>query len=775
MASSVLSSVVSSVRKSVEEEMICGICSDLLKEPKMLACAHIFCRGCLTSLHDCKSPTTGLQYEMDLDGDEENSYNLDETPENKLECPDCLQITVFPTDCSIDSLNTHSPLQDSIAAISEEKKREIKNRVAHRKRVIKDIEEGNILLCPDLCKQHEMQQEYYCTDCSITTCAKCMNESHDLHQCNKSAVLLVNSVSQLQSLIQPACEYVSRADSSLNKLRQDTDSIQANRNMCKEAVYDVFNKIRVSINEREKKLLAGIDSYVDRKLLKVAQQEKNLEEVQDQLYQSIQEIQKNLNSLLLSILVDKQRLIDGIDVQQQNILEIESSVFQCMFSSTYVGFRDDNTQAIQKLLDKLITLCEFYPDADSGYYSSRLLSFGSEEDLDADLKPHHTVHSLSSLSFSESASDQNRINSFIEIIEEEYEGDETFNSALELPPPPPPSVHVKRYPLKRSLSTPTAGTKNWLARKRNSDAGISNNESPIVPIRFDSLLLPTPILQPESIYSKLTPSRTTMAYPCGVCMGENNSIIISDIKNNCLRIVSSNGKFIGAIGNEGKGAGEFEEPCAIAVNTKSEIFVCQQENPRVQKLTPGGKYIQKFGSKSFRGNNLGEPRGIAVDSNDKVYVTDWDKSCIHIFHSNGRYDNIIGSDNSMVGQSLQFPAGIAIDANGHLIVSDRGNHCLWVLDTDGSILMRIGSRGHGPGELYFPYGVAVLQDGSIVVSESGNNRISIFSSSGKFIKNFGRRGQEPGMFQHPRHVCVTPKGHLIVADELNQRLQIFKI
>ena len=734
-------------RKNVHEEMICGICSDILKDPKILACAHSFCRNCLIGAQNCLSrPDTSdsLQYEMDQ---EENDVDC-----NKIECPDCLQITALndDRDCSIDRLNTHCQLKERIEIMPPEEKKMVRDRREHQEIMIRDMKEGKISICPDFCEVHEMQQEYYCMDCNITACEKCVNEIHPLHCYDKITVLLLESISEMRSLVQPACEYASRADVLLKKLEQDSESIQSNQSMCREAVFDAFNKVRKSIDEREKILLTCIDEYIDNKSLQVAQQQKNLIEIQDQLYQSIQEIQQILDDIPsdASVLIDKQRLVDDIEAQEQNILDIENSVFKSMFSSTYVGFGNDNTPAIQKHIDMLITLCEYYPDADSGYYSSRVISTKSENHFYVDTVPQGRLHSSS-------------INESHNLTNEEVDRVRSISNVHNTP------VEDKKCSLKRSQSTPTAHTKRiWLMKKVNGGTSLDEN-SPLVPIRYDSLILPTPIVQPESVFDKLSVSKAEIVHPCGVCLGENNSIIVSDVKNHCLRVIASNGKFIGAIGKEGKGSGQFEEPCAVTTNQKAQIFVCQRENPRIQKLTSSGKYIQKFGHKSLRGNNLGEPWGIAIGSNDKFYVSDWDKSCIHVFHSNGRYED------SIQNNSVGFPAGVAMNSRGNLVVADRGNHCLWILETGGNILMRIGSKGHGPGELYLPYGVAIHPSGSIIVSESGNHRISIFSSCGEFLKHFGQKGCEPGMFEYPRHLCITPKGDILVADEQNQRLQLF--
>lgn len=748
------------LRKNVHEEMICGICSDLLKEPKMLVCAHSFCKECLVGLQEasCKSPSTGLQYDMENCDASEYCDEESKRSSNKIECPYCLQTTMFPDEHSVNSLDTHDQLEEAIASLSSEQERMIREKFGHRQKMITNLVAGNGEFCPEMCKLHELQHQYFCTDCNITACVECVNSLHALHQYSKITALLVESFSQLQCLVQPSCAYVSRADASLRKLTQDTESIESNRNMCKEAVFEVFQKIRTAVNEREKMLLSSVDNYIDHKLSQVVHQKKNLVEVQDQLYQSIQEIQEILDGTLsdIMLLMDKQRLIEDIDVQEQSILDIENLVSKSMFSSTYIGFSDDDTKVAKKHIDVLVTLCELYPDADTGYYSSRPIPVQNE---------HADTQEIVKRTDNFCNGKLNRSSTCTKILEED-ESTETVSWTQ-------PVSHNGAALIKRSQSTPSIHTREkWLMKKRKHTASVTT--APSIPIRFDSLLTPTPIVTPEKIFNKLTTSKTETVYPCGICIGENNSFIISDVRNHCLRIIASNGKFIGAIGKEGKGSGQFEDPSAIAANEKAQIFACQRENPRIQKLTSGGKYIQKFGHKSLRGSTLGEPWGIAIGPDHKLYITDWDKSCIHIFCSNGRYDCTIGNDDSILGESLKFPAGIAVDASSNLIVADRGNHCVWVLKTDGTILMCIGTKGHGPGELFLPHGVAIHPNGAIIVSESGNNRISIFSPDGKFLKHFGQRGNEPGMFAYPRHVCVTPSGDIVVADEQNQRLQLFK-
>lgn len=616
-----------------------------------------------------------------------------------------------------------------------------------------EVKEDCFIFISDQCDVHDLlqQDDYYCGDCNTVACLECVNEMHASHKCDKVSTILAETLSQLRSSVQPACECASRANTSLQQLAQDNESIESNRNVCKESIANMFNKIRKTVDEREELILTNLDSYIDWKLHQVEIQKRSIEEVEDQLQQCVKEINKVLGSTSVdvNVLINKQLLINRIEVQKQRILDIEDRLQRFKFSSKYIGFHD-NSHTFQAKLDELIVMCEYYPDADSGYYSSRNISLETKENLCVETRPRCKLQSLPNISESTSNTSYDQ-HYFVE-------GRGVSNGETET------------ASLKRSVSTPIGTTRpKWLTTKRMSGR-VTNSYGPMIPIRFDSLQIPTPIRKPLSIFDKLSTLKNEVVHPCGICVGENNSIIITDVRHHCLRIISSNGRSIGDIGKEGKRLALFEDPCAVVMNDKAQIFVCQRDNPRIQRLTSAGKCMKKLWHKSF-----GEPWAMVVAHDGKLYVTDWDRSCIHIFQSNGDYNVSIGGDDSLLGESLKFPAGIAMNAEGQLIVADRGNHCLWLLETNGQILRRIGSKGHKAGELYYPYGVAVHQNGSIVVSESGNNRISVFSPRGKFLSHFGQRGSEPGMFEHPRHVCVTSKGEVIVADELNHRLQLFEI
>ena len=743
--------------KMIQEQLVCALCLDFLKEPKMLACAHSFCRDCLQKtsprMQDNGAEPTALNDRRQSTG---NESELEEDPE-VLQCPSCHRNTELAN--GIESLSSPIRLTELLEAMSSQELE--KGRVLLRekeKELNSLVERDDTELLPK-CSEHGKAKEYFCNDCYELLCMRCMMDQHRTHDYAEAIKTLPGCLQSVRSVVQPAYELVRRVEVSLKQLVQDSESIEANRNICTEAIHEEFNKVRVAIDTREKMLLTTVNKYVDHKLTKVEHQSERLTKAKGKVEQIASRAEELLSESLcnLTALIEKDHLSEDLHNQYQSLAEVESEIFDSMFSSTYVGFRDDNIKAVQQQIGLLVSLCEFFPDADSGYYLSRKMTVEGEED------PY--IQSVNNTRQEEEPcrprSGTVGTNSRIEPIQEEPEEQEFCSN--------PKAIGN----LVRSNSSPAIALKSILERRLSHDL---IGSCPPVPIRFNSLRIKTPIIQPLKIIDKLCRSKKEVVHPCGICIGDNDCMIVSDVKNHCLRMIASNGKYIDSIGCEGKGSGEFEEPCALAVDHKRNILVAQRENPRIQKLTSSGKYSTKFGHKGLRGTSLGEPWGITVGPDHKIYVSDWDKNCIHVFHSNGRYDTIIGSDKfPSGGETLSLPAGIAVAVDGNLLVADRGSHCVWVLKTNGSVLSRIGSKGHAPGELFYPFGIAVDKEGNIIITESGNNRISVFSSSGAFLKHFGRKGSDPGMFHHPRHVCVNTKGELIVADELNHRLQLFKL
>jgi DNA-binding beta-propeller fold protein YncE len=764
----------------LREELVCGVCLDLLRQPKVLSCAHSFCQECLQGLLDENGAGASggervreiLASEREWDGERRGGAENGGSEGvgisyKEIECPSCRGITLVPGE-GMQALPEPTRLVNLVDVASEEERqrtrKELRQRLTKSRNITDDI-------LPQ-CKLHDKTQEYFCNQCTELLCTQCMMESHRNHDYERAAQALPARVAALRSQVQPAYAFVEKAERMVEQLVQDHEAILTNQTRCKENVRETFAKLHRALEAREQALQLTIDKYTQDKVNAVTDHHHKLTKGKEKVLCCIESVSRLLERAGdISVLREDQALLEELDIQQQLILEIDGELATAMHSSSYVGFSEDHIPVILREAPKAATLCEFYPEGDSGYYASRKIAVedGEEEgdhNLYDVLRHGGTLQYSRSLHHTKRPDVVRRQHQTPGIVVNVAQDHDTSESAT-----PTDSLSVSR---RSSLSVASSGVIDELSQ---SHLALSNSVLPNTPLRFSSLLSPLPIQEPLKVFDRLGGSRKESVHPCGLCIIANDSMIVSDIKNHCLRMIASNGKFIDRIGGEGKGSGLFEEPCGMCVDRKGNIMVTQRQNPRIQRFTASGKFVGKFGQKSLRGSNLSEPWSVCISNSGEIYVSDWDKSCIHIFQDSGRYLCILGSKKSGAGvkESLLFPGGITCDSHGRILVTDRGNHCVWLLQPDGTILSRFGSKGHAPGDLYYPYGIAVTADGRIVVSESGNHRISVFSPSGQFEHCFGQRGGQPGFFDHPRHIAFTSRGKLVVVDETNERLQVFDL
>ena len=115
------------------------------------------------------------------------------------------------------------------------------------------------------------------------------------------------------------------------------------------------------------------------------------------------------------------------------------------------------------------------------------------------------------------------------------------------------------------------------------------------------------------------------------CVQYDKYLIVSDIREHCIKVFDRDGNFQYEFGKKGEGDGEFNKPRGLSVNKAGHLMVCDELNHRVQVFELNGKFITKFGTK---GSGIGDFKGIvstAVLSDGRIAVTDCDNHLIHIF------------------------------------------------------------------------------------------------------------------------------------------------
>ena len=93
-----LYSAMASEDAIIAQRLECSLCFDLMKEPKLLSCAHTFCKDCLVQLYQCQRR-----------GD-------------KISCPVCRQTTRLQNG-DVSRLQTNVPIKAMIGDVKSAQKK----------------------------------------------------------------------------------------------------------------------------------------------------------------------------------------------------------------------------------------------------------------------------------------------------------------------------------------------------------------------------------------------------------------------------------------------------------------------------------------------------------------------------------------------------------------------------------------------------------------------------------------------------------------------------
>jgi hypothetical protein len=252
---------------------------------------------------------------------------------------------------------------------------------------------------------------------------------------------------------------------------------------------------------------------------------------------------------------------------------------------------------------------------------------------------------------------------------------------------------------------------------------------------------------------------------------------------------------------DGTGTGaSFYAPSGVALLPNGNIVVSDLVNHRIRLVTPAGVVttIAGSGSPAFAdgtgaGASFYQPHGVGVLPNGNILVGDSGNNRIRLITPAGVVTTLAGSgspafaDGTGTGASFNSPRQFAVLSNGTIVVVDTGNHRIRLVTQAGVVTTLAGNGspafvdGVGTGASFSdPNGVAVLPNGNIVVGDYSNNRVRLITPTGivTTIAGDGTAGFLDGTgtvarFINPIGIAVIPSTSVIVvADFGGHRIRL---
>ena len=130
----------------------------------------------------------------------------------------------------------------------------------------------------------------------------------------------------------------------------------------------------------------------------------------------------------------------------------------------------------------------------------------------------------------------------------------------------------------------------------------------------------------EPVFSFGASGSETLNHPGG-CIFHENTFIVSDSENHCLKIFDNSGKLLRKIEEQGEGDGQWDLPGGLCVEESGNhhnILVCDSNNGRIVQLTVEGSFNGKTVTK------LQRPLRIATTPDKRILVSDYRAAKIYI-------------------------------------------------------------------------------------------------------------------------------------------------
>jgi len=172
----------------------------------------------------------------------------------------------------------------------------------------------------------------------------------------------------------------------------------------------------------------------------------------------------------------------------------------------------------------------------------------------------------------------------------------------------------------------------------------------------------------------------------GIGLDPSGNILIADPQQSRVLRFSSEGQYLGEIGNgRGKEPGYFDGPRDVVTDPDGNIYVADGNNCRIQVFDPEGRLRSSAGMKGSGSCEFLRPHSLDIGPDGNVYVIDVDNHRVTIHDSSGK---LLGSWGAQGTKTREFwaPHGLAVDPNGDVFVIDFYGRCQ-KFTKDGELLL----------------------------------------------------------------------------------------
>ncbi|XP_065118083.1 tripartite motif-containing protein 16-like [Paramisgurnus dabryanus] len=250
----------------VQDQFICSICLDLLKDPVTIPCGHSYCMSCITDCWDqddqkrdysCPQCRQTFTTRPVLGKNTMLAEVVEKLKKTKLQAarPDHCYAEAGDVKCDVCTERKHKAVKSCLVCLNSYCQNHLEQHEKFFKGKRHNLIDATGRLQQMICPQHEKLLEIYCKTDQLCICYLCMVDEHNEH---KTVSAAAERTEKQKELKETQRKYQQRIQESQKKLQELRDAVETHKRSAQTAVDDterIFTQLIQTIERRQSEVI----------------------------------------------------------------------------------------------------------------------------------------------------------------------------------------------------------------------------------------------------------------------------------------------------------------------------------------------------------------------------------------------------------------------------------------------------------------------------------------------------------------------------------------